>query len=215
MLLEVLGFLACKKGIDTINAHTSSQDVGNGVYYDNKGKLRHHGKEAMMYFENGDTVYGNAKDGKIFYNKTLERAKINENNAIKNGETFFLRQTDNGSGRLGNHSIAGARYCKAGGPYNIFYIIRTIEYSKSNFHYYGKYYMDMNCNIICPTDETNKNDKKIYGNQCSSVENNVMAIVNKRIKDKIIDPWSERPIMVGDCEKYRYKDTGRKMANWR
>lgn len=215
MLITMLGYFAIKGTYDIINANVHSENIDRGIYRDANGQLRSRGKKVIMGWENGDTVYLDPKTDKIYYNKTLAQAKENEQKALKNGEKFFLRQSGNTSLKLGDSTIAGERYCMVGSSYDKCYVKRKIIYDEKDFHYSGEYYMDMNYKIICPTKETEIADKQKYENKSKNIQDNIIRMVNNKIKEKILTPWYSTPIIIGDSEKYRYKNSCQKINNWK
>ena len=140
-----------------------------GVYKDKNGELRINPTLRKVYFghtEDGDEVIYYKKGG-IAKNIGIEEAKERELEAIKNGKSFYLRAQMGGSfmHKMGNDEITGERYCKVNENNNVYYVKRFVDLGKPSEDrwYHGSFYMDMNYNLICPTEECIEKDIEIWG----------------------------------------------------
>lgn len=215
MLFAALGYMCAKATTNKIGSYVHNSDKGNGIYYDSKNKLRYKGREVMRTYEDGDIVYRDIKNDRIYVNETIIWAKENEEKARLKGERFYLRQTSSGSSynRCGNRSIVGNRFCEVGSMYP-YYVIRDIEYVKNNFSYSGSYYMDMNYRFYCPTEKTDKRDTEKYGNNKESIQQEVICLLNKKMEDPIFRPNWAIVVRIGEPSKTEYEEACKKISRW-
>lgn len=192
MLPELLCILGIK-GIDkALNTQTGKNNADEwGMYRDGNGnyRLKQNGRKVVdTYDENGDYIIKYVNDGTTAINITKIEAKKREDEAISQGKRFYLRQKQNGwRGQLGVRQIWGERYCEVGKPY-IYYVKRQVDYTLENGRgYFGEFYMDMKCNLVCPTEETVEKDKQIFDG--SNEIYGLLAEDNTELYNMIINEW--------------------------
>lgn len=163
-LLIMIGLDASKKGLNSLTQQSKPDQWG--VFYDGNDNQRIIPSNKRVYYTYSDIGERVIKyvNGGIAVNIDLENSKKNKETAIKNDNKFFLR-TQN-KARLGNKDIIGNRYCCVNDDKEKFYVKRSINFQDKlrGIYYWGDFYMDMNYEIVAPTDETIKRDIKEHNN---------------------------------------------------
>lgn len=208
MLAELLIMLGLEKTKETMHSLSMSSEPDEfGVFIDGNGDLRilpSLKKVFYGYTKYGERVIKDKKTGSIIINVDLERARQNEASAIKKGDRFFLRSAGGGRGmyKMGNQEIEGARYCKIGESNDVFYVKRCINYIDvdTNATCNGFFFMDMNYNLVSPSDELRKahyNDKD-FTKMCSKI----MREINNSNRKHLMK--NDKVIYAGKANGYKY-----------
>lgn len=208
MLAELLIMLGLEKTKETMNSLSMSSEPDEfGVFIDGNGDLRilpSLKKVFYGYTKYGERVIKDKKTGSTIINVDLERAKQNETSAIQKGDKFFLRSAGGGRGmyKMGNQEIEGARYCEVGKNDTILYVRRCINYinNKTNESCNGFFYMDMNYNLVSPSDELRKSH--IGDKNFTKLCNKIMSEINNSNRKYLMK--QDRVIYIGDANGYKY-----------
>lgn len=184
-LLIMLGISGIGKGINAASEKRSFDDWG--VYEDGNGELRIKPSLRKVYFgrtpEGEDVIY--YFKGGIAKNIGIEIAKRNEIEAKSNGDKFYMRAPAGGSymKKMGNDDISGERYCKVDEPNDIYYVKRFVMLGNTNESRWchGEFYMDMNYNLVSPSESCIKKELTIFGN------------IDHENHQKIIDTFNSKP----------------------
>jgi len=228
MLFTILGFLGVQRINKTLNTQANKSSANKwGVYRDGNGdyRLRQNGKKVVdTYDSHGDYVIKYVHNGITAINITKEESKLREDEAKRTGKRFYLRQIDgNAKGKLGAQDIYGDRYCEVNKP-NIYYVKRYVDYTSDDYRgYFGEFYMDMKCRLVCPTDEQIEKDNNIL-----QKNNKIYGIINDNdLYDLILNEWNKyisNPYVnvkyinlhkIGLTQKKDYKIYTDKITKWK
>ena len=187
MLAELLIMFGLSGADHLINSATEDIEADKwGVYQDKNGELRLNTTMKKVFYghsKNGENVLY-YKNGKIAKNIGIDEAKEKENEAIKNGYNFYLRAPMGGSfiEKMGNNDIDGERYCKVNESNDVYYVKRYISLGKPSDDnwYHGSFYMDMNYNLVAPTEECINEDINIWGVTKSECHKKVIEKFNNK-----------------------------------
>ncbi len=226
-LLCILSIHGIGKALNTQTGKNSADEWG--MYRDGNGqyRLKKNGRKVVdTNDDNGDYIIKYVSDGTTAVKITKIKAKEREEEAKKQGKRFYLRQKDIGfHGKLGEQNIVGERYCEVGKPTKYF-VKRTIVYnSETGKGYAGEFYMDMKCNLICPTEEQIQKDKELYTERTH--EHGLLSDDNTELYDAIMQEWEqylkrtyisakhEACVTIGQTNKNNYKFYSDKINRWR
>ena len=187
MLAELLIMLGLSSVDNGFKALSGTEETDRwGVYLDGNHQWRITPGLQRVYFgrnQYGERCYKYCSNGAVAINVEEELAKENKQEAIKKGHNFYCRAGDGCA--LGNPDIQGARYCRTDDNDDVYYVRRFGEYTDPDTRkeYCGTFYMDMNFNFICPTDETRQKDIELYGKEKTEEYEIIIREFNSR-KDK-------------------------------
>ena len=181
-LLIMLGLSGAKWCDRALTPQTEPDEWG--VFIDGNGNYRLYPSLKQVYY--GYTSQDEYAlwyiNGTVALNIDLLKSRQYEEQAIKDKKEFYLRTP---RGRLGNHKISGARYCRVKHP-NIYYVKKRLAYDNevTNEYYYGDFYMDMNYRLICASDETKEKDKQEYGIVRYDMQHKIIEMFNKKTENR-------------------------------
>ena len=217
-VLAVMGLKGIGYAINTQSGRTYANK--SEMYKDGNGGLRlnKNGKRiADTWDNNGDQIIKYISDGTTVRNLTKEQSVAREKEAIIQGKRFYLRQPDTGCrGKLGVDTICGERYCEVGKP-NTYYVKRMVIYnSDDNNDYVGIFYMDMNCNLICPTEEQIETDKRNHNiHNYKELYNEIIQEWKTYVSSPYTNVKYNYCYMIGKTNKADYKSYSDKITRWK
>lgn len=220
MLLEILTMIGIHEADKILNTGVGKNDADEwGVYLDGNGnyRLKKDGKWVIYTFnEYGEKIIKYVKSGNVAVNVDEMESNSRRADAINNNRMFYMYRPERNNmkptHRRGNDNIEGSRYKNI--KDDKLYVQRRIEYyDKNNNEYYnGIYYMNMNYNFLCPSEETMSNDKKKYPESYNEIHKKIINMLNiQSINFSSSEYFSSHPynsqyayIHIGDSDNYRY-----------
>lgn len=193
MLFEALTLIGLEKLSTIIKTQQGKNDIDEwGVYRDGNGNYRLKDNSKLVvetYNEYGERIIKYTADGTTAINIDEKESQLRKQQATSDGKKFYLyRQERSGTNprcRYGNDEIKGDRYRST--QTDSLYVIRHIHYQnykdKNNlfgYDYYGDYMMDMNYQIISPSDDTIKNDYSRYGDDACLIHDFIISETNAK-----------------------------------
>lgn len=217
MLVELLAMFGLRTVSNQLNKLSCHIIDENGIYLDGNGDYRLAENRRKVFYTtnyNGDLVIKDYKNKSIYKNITKEKAKKEEQKAMKHSKKYFLRQKVKTyyDSKIGNERIYGDRYCEVGkdmDDLNNIYVIRHIDYKNDkNARYFGDFYMNLKYELCMPTEQTVINDKITYRNIGSHY--GIYSEDNSELYNTIINLWNNNIIKANTDISYKLGNTSPK-----